>query len=185
MGSLKKMYDLISCRGLLLSIAVAVAIHWLVFMAVAGHRRLLVAVAVHKNRPMREISTFAVAVIHSISSINSRRRRRRCVRFLLLIEVELPGLALLMVRGSVGGVGRRGRGRILVMVVMVMVVYSRLLGRRRRRRDVGRGIGWGSRGIGWGSRGVGWRRRGIGRGWMTIASLWLWVGCRRSIVMVR
>jgi hypothetical protein len=61
------------------------------------------------------------------------------------------------------------------MVVMVMVVYSRLLGRWRRRRGVGRGVG----------RGIGWGRRGIGRGWMTIASLWLWVGCRRSIVMVR
>jgi len=174
------MYDLISCRGLFLSISVAVAIHWLVFMAVAGHRRLLVAVAVHQHRPMREISTFAVAVIHSTSSINSRRWWRwRCVRFLLLIEVVLPGLPLLMVRGSVGGVGRRGRGwgrrRILVMVVMVMVVYSRLLGRRRRRRGVCRGVG---RGIGWGS-------RGIGRGGMTIASLWLWVGCWRRIVMVR
>jgi hypothetical protein len=162
------MYDLISCRWLFLSISVSVAIHWLVFMAVAGHRRMLVAVAVHQHRPMRKISAFAVSVIHSTRSINSRRWR--CVRFLLLIEVELPGLPLLMVRGSVGGVGRRGRrrgrGRILVMVVMVMVVYSRLLGRRRRRRGVCRGVG---RGIGWGS-------RGIGRSRMTIASLWLWVG---------
>jgi hypothetical protein len=183
------MYYLISCRWLFLSISVAVAIHWRVLMAVAGHRRLIVAVAVLKYRPMREISTFAVAVIHSTSSINSRRWWRwRCMRYLLLIEVELPGLPLLMVRGSVGGVGRRGRrlgrGRILVMVVMVMVVYSGLLGRWRRRRDVGRGVG----------RGIGCCRRGIGRGRRAIASLWLivcrivilwWVGGRRSKFIVR
>lgn len=176
---------------------------WLLLaVAVAGHGRLMaVAVcaasacwAIAQHRPVGEITpavmmAAAVAVIIntrrrsiwygrcSISprrSVRNRRRSYSSVRLLLLVKVELPRLALIMVGillvvvlGWIDRYRSRWRWwrRIIVVMVMVVMVNCLLLLRlvtvvcRRWWWWWGRGIGWVGGGVGLLCRGIAPLRR--------------------------